>query len=291
MRKSLLTILQILFTVSLGFAQEKQGEFMRLHSERIKVNDSLCYQVRKEYSGIDTTAWEPFCGVLDNFYFRSWYEYTLQVEEYNPHADTICVIKTIAQYPKGQFMKIHSERITVNDSLCYQVRKGFSRRDKTPWEPFCGKFSNLWYEEGYGYTLYVKEYNPHADTIHVIKTIARYDVPKNYQYKKSQYMLVNAEKIMVNDSLCYQVKPRFGRSKDWKPFCGVLDNFYFIWGYEREVIVKKYDLHADTMSVIKECSRNTSFEDKKRNLQARKRMGMQTNNNDSVQTTPTSNGE
>ena len=95
---------------------------MRLHSELIKVNDSLCYQVRKEYSGIDTTAWEPFCGVLDNFYFRSWYEYTLQVEEYNPHADTICVIKTIAQYPKGQFMKIHRNRIMVNDSLC--IRSG-----------------------------------------------------------------------------------------------------------------------------------------------------------------------
>ena len=102
-------------------------------------------------------------------------------------------------------------------------------------------------------------------------------------------MLVNAEKIMVNDSLCYQVRQR--NTAPWEPFCGVLDNFYFISGYEREVIVKKYDLHADTMSVIKECSRNTSFEDKKRNLQARKRMGMQTNNNDSVQTTPTSNGE
>ena len=151
---------------------------MRLHSERIKVNDSLCYQVRKEYRGKDTTAWEPFCGVLDNFYFRSWYEYTLQVEEYNPHADTICVIKTIAQYPKGQFMKIHRERIMVNDSLCYQVRKGFSRRDKTPWEPFCGKFSNLWCEEGYEYTLHVKEYNPHADTIFVIKTVARDEVPR-----------------------------------------------------------------------------------------------------------------
>ena len=290
MRKSLLTILQILYTASLGFAQEKQGEFMRLHSERIMVNDSLCYQVRKEYSGIDTTAWEPFCGVLDNFYFRSWYEYTLQVEEYNPHADTICVIKTIAQYPKGQFMKIHRERIMVNDSLCYQVRKGFSRRDKTPWEPFCGKFSNLWCEEGYEYTLHVKEYNPRADTIHVIMTIARDEVQKKYQYKKSQYMLVNAEKIMVNDSLCYQVRQR--NTAPWEPFCGVLDNFYFISGYEREVIVKKYDLHADTMFVIVERSRKIpSSKIKKRNIQARKRMGMQTNNNDSVQTTPTSNGE
>ncbi|MBO7506566.1 MAG: hypothetical protein J6T67_04210 [Paludibacteraceae bacterium] len=193
MHKSLLTILQILFTVSLGFAQEKQGEFMRLHSELIKVNDSLCYQVRKECSGIDTTAWEPFCGVLDNFYFMSWYEYTLQVEEYNPHADTICVVKTIAQYPKGQFMKIHSERIMVNDSLCYQVRKGFSRRDKTPWEPFCGKFSNLWCEEGYEYTLHVKEYNPHADTIFVFKTVSSVDERKLQKILKEKRMRLKEE--------------------------------------------------------------------------------------------------
>ncbi|MBR5375049.1 MAG: DUF4377 domain-containing protein [Paludibacteraceae bacterium] len=193
MRKPLLIFLLILLTVSLGFAQEKQGEFMRLHSELIKVNDSLCYQVRKEYSGIDTTAWEPFCGVLDNFYFRSWYEYTLQVEEYNPHADTICVVKTIVQYPKGQFMKIHSERIMVNDSLCYQVRKGFSRRDKTPWEPFCGKFSNLWCEEGYEYTLHVKEYNPHADTIFVIKTVSSVDERKLQKILKEKRMRLKEE--------------------------------------------------------------------------------------------------
>ena len=57
-----------------------------------------------------------------------------------------------AQDDQGQYMKVHPYKVKVNDSLCYQVRKGFSRRDKTPWEPFCGKFSNLWYEEGYGYT-------------------------------------------------------------------------------------------------------------------------------------------
>ena len=103
-------------------------------------------------------------------------------------------------------------------------------------------------------------------------------------------MLVNAEKIMVNDSLCYQVRQR--NTAPWEPFCGVLDNFYFISGYEREVIVKKYDPHADTMFVIVERSRKIpSSKIKKRNIQARKRMGMQTNNNDSVQTTPTSNGE
>ena len=265
MHKSLLTILLILFSASLGYAQEKQGEFMRLHSERIKVNDSLCYQVRKEYSGIDTTAWEPFCGVLDNFYFRSWYEYTLQVEEYNPHADTICVIKTIAQCPKGQFMKIHRERIMVNDSLCYQVRKGFSRRDKTPWEPFCGKFSNLWCEEGYEYTLQVKEYNPHADTIHVIMSIARDEVRWDCQQEMArrkekrqgsdtnqEYMKVYPYRVKCDTNLCYQVMPGYCKKPNhWTIFCGVFENFEFEEGKEHTLLVKKYDPSADTIHVVK----------------------------------------
>ena len=95
MRKSLLTILQILFSAKLGFAQEEPRQYMKVHGEKIMVNDSLCYQVKKGYSRRDTTPWEPFCGVLDNFYFVEGYPYTLYVKEYNPHADTIFVIKEI----------------------------------------------------------------------------------------------------------------------------------------------------------------------------------------------------
>ena len=73
-------------------------------------------------------------------------------------------------------MKVHKERITVNDSLCYQIRKRWGGRDTTAWEPFCGKFSNFLYEEGEEYTLLVKEYNPHADTIFVIRKITRSSV-------------------------------------------------------------------------------------------------------------------
>ncbi|MBR4815161.1 MAG: hypothetical protein IKZ67_06840, partial [Paludibacteraceae bacterium] len=37
-------------------------------------------------------------------------------------------------------------------------------------------FSNFWYEEGEEYTLLVKEYDPHADTIFVIKKNTRSSV-------------------------------------------------------------------------------------------------------------------
>ena len=74
---------------------------------------------------------------------------------------------------KGEFMQVAAERVTVDDKRCYLIKKGYSRKDTTKWEPFCGEFSNPYYEEGYPYKLYVEKYDPHADTIHVIKTIGR----------------------------------------------------------------------------------------------------------------------
>ena len=70
-------------------------------------------------------------------------------------------------------MQVAAERVTVDDKRCYLIKKGYSRKDTTKWEPFCGEFSNPYYEEGYPYKLYVEKYDPHADTIHVIKTIGR----------------------------------------------------------------------------------------------------------------------
>ena len=76
-----------------------------------------------------------------------------------------------AQNLEGEFMQVAAERVTVDDKRCYLIKKGLSRKDTTKWEPFCGEFSNFYYEEGYPYQTYVEKYDPHADTIHVIKTI------------------------------------------------------------------------------------------------------------------------
>lgn len=78
-----------------------------------------------------------------------------------------------AHSSEGEFMQVAAERVTVDDKRCYLIKKGYSRKDTTNWEPFCGEFSNPYYEEGYPYKLYVEKYDPHADTIHVIKTIGR----------------------------------------------------------------------------------------------------------------------
>ena len=78
-------------------------------------------------------------------------------------------------YPvnSAEYMKVSPERVVNDAQRCYKIKKGYARRDKSEWEPFCGEFDNFYYEQGYEYTIYVDKYNPSADTIHVIKTIAR----------------------------------------------------------------------------------------------------------------------
>ena len=78
-----------------------------------------------------------------------------------------------AQRSEGEYMQVADHRVMVDDKRCYLIKKGLSRKDTTKWEPFCGEFSNFYYEEGYPYKIYVEKYDPHADTIHVIKGIYR----------------------------------------------------------------------------------------------------------------------
>lgn len=74
------------------------------------------------------------------------------------------------------YMMIHPCRVEVNDSLCYLIKKGNGLsakvREKGKWELFCGEFVNLYYEEGDSPSLVVEKYNPHADTIYVLKTLS-----------------------------------------------------------------------------------------------------------------------
>ena len=71
-----------------------------------------------------------------------------------------------------------------------------------------------------------------------------------------EFMYVYRCKVMVGDSLCYLVKQGHSRkNKNWEPFCGEFANFYFADGYsgirQCPIYVKKYDINADTMYVVK----------------------------------------
>lgn len=86
----------------------------------------------------------------------------------------------------GEFMKVSAEKVLTEDNQrCFQIRRGYSRKDKTQWEPFCGGFRNFYYESGYEYTMHVEKYDPSLDTIVVIKTIGR---DNSDSYRKQQEM-------------------------------------------------------------------------------------------------------
>lgn len=71
-----------------------------------------------------------------------------------------------------------------------------------------------------------------------------------------EFVYVYRCKVMVGDSLCYLVKQGHSRkNNNWEPFCGEFANFYFADGYsgirQCPIYVKKYDINADTMYVVK----------------------------------------
>ncbi len=90
-----------------------------------------------------------------------------------------------SQDVQGEFMKVSGDQVLVDGSkYCYQIRKGHARRDNVEWTTFCGGFTNFFYEKGYQYTMYVEKYDPSADSIRVIKTIARDNSEEYFRLKK-----------------------------------------------------------------------------------------------------------
>ncbi|MBQ0029478.1 MAG: DUF4377 domain-containing protein [Paludibacteraceae bacterium] len=81
-----------------------------------------------------------------------------------------------------EYMKVSDKlAITEDYQRCYQIKKGYSRKDNSPWENFCGKIKNFHYEEGYEYTILVDKYDPSASEITVVKTLAR---DNSFYYKR-----------------------------------------------------------------------------------------------------------
>ncbi len=107
------------------------------------------------------------------------------------------LLSTASGFSKGKYMQVANHRVTVDDKRCYLIKKGLGRKDTTKWELFCGEFSNFYYEEGYPYQTYVEKYDPHADTIHVIKTIG-HSSDTYWKFKKQKEL---RRKKAVQDSI------------------------------------------------------------------------------------------
>ena len=81
------------------------------------------------------------------------------------------------------FMKVAPEPIiTPDNKRCFMVKQGYSRKDTTEWEPYCGKLVNFFYEQGYEYTVQIDKYDLQAPYIRVINTIGR-DNSESYRIR------------------------------------------------------------------------------------------------------------
>lgn len=110
-----------------------------------------------------------------------------------------------------EFMKVSAEKVLTEDNQrCFQIRRGYSRKDKTEWEPFCGGFRNFYYESGYEYTMHVEKYDPTADTIVVIKTIGR---DNSDSYRKQQEMKKKAAEARAAKAAREQEAAKGGNAK------------------------------------------------------------------------------
>lgn len=118
----------------------------------------FCYICPNQHKNVEDNEFMKH-SILTIFVFA-----TLQLSNAN-----IC-----AQAPKGEFMMVADKKIKVDDKLCYQIRKGISRKDTAKWELFCGEFTYFYYQDSVQYKLYVKKYDPQADTIRVIRDITNH---------------------------------------------------------------------------------------------------------------------
>lgn len=212
----LMSVANVLAQTSDGERQKKDstertrfasGEYMKVAPYRVKVNDKLCYMVKKGYSRKD--KWDLYCGEISNFYHQDGYDYVLYVDKYDISSDTILNIKTIASGSAPvsdvrvraarlkfkskndgkscRVIKLSDEKIQIDDKLCYQVAEYSSERDtSSKWTPFCGELNftgdvrSLSYDSlislskedtfplPFPVVLFVEDYDSDADAINVI---------------------------------------------------------------------------------------------------------------------------
>lgn len=158
----------MIFCTERGLSQD-EVLIVKVDDKKINVDGKYCYLLTEIVQGKDTIRNMPFCGDFENFNYKEGSVWNLSVNKNDFKEDTINVISA----REGDFMKVAKKKILVDDQLCYSVRKGYSRKDKSPWVPYCGVIDNFSFDEGYEYTMHVKKFDPSADTIYVVKVIGR----------------------------------------------------------------------------------------------------------------------
>lgn len=77
------------------------------------------------------------------------------------------------QKKKIELISVAPFLMYVNKKCCFLTKRRGDRYKNTEWEPFCGEFSKpFYYERNKEFSLLVKNYDPKADTIQVIRCIS-----------------------------------------------------------------------------------------------------------------------
>ncbi len=178
----------MIFCTERGLSQD-EVLIVKVDDKKINVDGKYCYLLTEIVQGKDTIRNMPFCGEFENFNYKEGSVWNLSVNKNDFKEDTINVISA----REGDFMKVASRKIPVDDKLCYSVRKGYSWKDTTKWVPYCGVIKNLYHEDGFEYSLMIDKFDILADTICVVRTIASYKPRKTYKKTVSSDSILNKE--------------------------------------------------------------------------------------------------
>lgn len=107
-------------------AKWHEYDYLLVHPCRVKVNDTLCYLIRKERLSYAKGAkkWDLFRGEFSNYYFEEGYMGALLVDKYDPYADTIHV-----QFQSSYICNNQYQYEKRSDCDCDEFRKHFEQGD------------------------------------------------------------------------------------------------------------------------------------------------------------------
>jgi len=98
---------------------------------------------------------------------------------------------------QGEFIRVsHEPFYNQRNQLCYRIKYGYDFRDTiNKWQPYCGKFENFIYRQGYEYTLWIEKFEPQSGVIRVVRIVSY----NNYAaYKKELELIRKREEAKKN---------------------------------------------------------------------------------------------
>lgn len=254
--KILTLVAMVLYTIAV-YSQNTNSEILKVVDKeissdwvhifgKIKVEDKECYKISKGYSGVNFAKIDTFCGKITNN-TGIHYLYSFQTDSYDLKAETLRP-KPIDFTKDGEWMSVLG-KIKIDDRCCYAVKKSISYDGdmRCQLDTFCGRFKNFDYEDEHLFRLYVDKCDLQSDTISVLQVYV------------GEIIKIAPFRGKINGKQCYLTKRLGKQHKEWDAFCGELSTLSSLpENVQSTAIVKKYDIHADTIQVFRFLSADSS---------------------------------